>query len=357
MRIQPSFWVKMQRLCKEHIGSHCSLGMHIHELFDRIPQASRAHQHALMAELVTLLGTVPNAVALGFAIGEQVQVTAYGSVALGLLTAPTVNDAVRFIADVNQLALPLIDYSYEEEPAYGCLTIGFQSALDTAGEAFAVAMCTASLAKMISRCNGRVFNFTQVDLTTSSKGAEAQYRNLLSAVPYTDAPQNRVFIERAVLASPNTNADEDTFYSVVHACEEYSRLQSCEVALVDRVRESIMSSISSPPSQEVLAKALGLSPRQLRAHLSRVSTSYQAVIRDCRIEYASTLLRNPSLSLSHIAERLGYSDLSSFSHAFCRWTGNSPSAFRGYISARGSSTRVSAGRLPPGTLHYANTGP
>ena len=39
-------------------------------------------------------------------------------------------------------------------------------------------------------------------------------------------------------------------------------------------------------------------------------------------------------ALSLIAERLGYSDLSAFSHAFYRWTGKSPSAFRSEMLAR-----------------------
>jgi AraC-like DNA-binding protein len=40
------------------------------------------------------------------------------------------------------------------------------------------------------------------------------------------------------------------------------------------------------------------------------------------------MLMDATLSLEAIASLLGYSDLSNFSHAFKRWTGHSPGAFR-----------------------------
>jgi AraC-like DNA-binding protein len=43
---------------------------------------------------------------------------------------------------------------------------------------------------------------------------------------------------------------------------------------------------------------------------------------------AETLLADARLSLAEVAERLGFSDLSSFSQAFKRWYGVPPGAYR-----------------------------
>jgi AraC-like DNA-binding protein len=76
----------------------------------------------------------------------------------------------------------------------------------------------------------------------------------------------------------------------------------------------------------------------LRLVLAREKSSYQAIVRSCRVEYATALFRDPTISLSEIAHRLGYSDLSAFTHAFNRWTGCSPSRFRRELESRASAT-------------------
>jgi AraC-like DNA-binding protein len=53
-----------------------------------------------------------------------------------------------------------------------------------------------------------------------------------------------------------------------------------------------------------------------------------------RAVIANHLLRDNSLSLAQIAQRLGYSDATAFSRAYRNWTGLPPSAVRGSASAR-----------------------
>ncbi len=50
--------------------------------------------------------------------------------------------------------------------------------------------------------------------------------------------------------------------------------------------------------------------------------------RRARGAMAETLLADARLSLAEVAERLGFSDLSSFSQAFKRWYGVPPGAYR-----------------------------
>jgi len=328
MQIQPSFWVKLRRLCAQHLENEEPLRSQIVGMIDRIPEYAGGDQHQKMAGLFTMLGRLRDAVELGFLIGGRVPGTAYGVLSLGMLTAPTIGDALRFVADVHQVVVPLIDLAYEETASEGRFTIGFRCPIDSVGEALVVAVCTAAIEGEIARRSGRAGNFTRLELTSSSKGAESSYRKRLSLMPYTEGQSNTLIFGRAALDLPNVHADVDTFNSVVRACAERAELRGCGAPLQARVREAVMSGIGAPPSQQRLAKILGLTPRQLRVQLERERTSYQAIIRDCRAEYARALLQNPSLSLSRIADRLGYSDLSAFSHAFCRWTGKSPSAFR-----------------------------
>lgn len=336
MQIQPSFWMKVRRLCADHLGNEAPLRSQVEDLITRIPQSAKGDQHQMMADLFSALGQLPNSIQLGFLIGEHSPATSYGALSLGILTAPTISDVLRFVAEANHLVLPLIDYNYEEAALEGRLTIGFRCAMGSSGEAMAVAFSAAAMAKTIARCSGHSAHFSRLELTPSSKRAEADYRRYLSLSPYMDCPSNSLVVARRVMALRNPHADPDTFQSVVSACEEQLNLLACRTSLLERARQTVMSEIAAPLSQEKLAKALDLSPRQLRLRLGREHTSYQEIVRDCRTEYASTLLRNPSISLSQIADRLGYSGLSAFSHTFYRWTGKSPSEFRNEMLARGA---------------------
>ena len=56
-------------------------------------------------------------------------------------------------------------------------------------------------------------------------------------------------------------------------------------------------------------------------------TPYQYILK-LKIERAKVLLKNENVSISDVAFRLGFSDLSSFGKCFHRWTGITPTQYR-----------------------------
>ncbi|MFD2400258.1 helix-turn-helix transcriptional regulator [Prauserella oleivorans] len=68
--------------------------------------------------------------------------------------------------------------------------------------------------------------------------------------------------------------------------------------------------------------------RTLRRKLAAEGTSYRALVDEVRETVAEDLLATPALSVEQIAHRLGYSEASSFIHAFTRWKGVPPREFR-----------------------------
>ena len=79
---------------------------------------------------------------------------------------------------------------------------------------------------------------------------------------------------------------------------------------------------------EQLAARLNISPRTLRRRLEQEGTTFQELLAKVRSTLAKELLLTGKLSVEQVSERLGYSDAGSFYHAFKRWTGKPPSAFR-----------------------------
>jgi len=82
------------------------------------------------------------------------------------------------------------------------------------------------------------------------------------------------------------------------------------------------------PGLDQMASMLNLSTRTYRRRLQDEATSFQALLDSTRCKHATQLLRHSALSVDHVAQRLGFSDVSNFRRAFIQWAGASPSQWR-----------------------------
>ena len=71
-----------------------------------------------------------------------------------------------------------------------------------------------------------------------------------------------------------------------------------------------------------------MSARTFTRRLAVEETTYEEVVDQLRRSLAFQYLSEPGMSLSQIASLWGYQGSASFSHAFRRWTGSSPSMAR-----------------------------
>ena len=75
---------------------------------------------------------------------------------------------------------------------------------------------------------------------------------------------------------------------------------------------------------ECAAKALHMSRHTLYRKLKKEEVSFQSLVEEVRQKEAKRYLRENKVSISELAFLLGFSELSAFSRAFKRWTGESP---------------------------------
>lgn len=103
--------------------------------------------------------------------------------------------------------------------------------------------------------------------------------------------------------------------------------------LVEQVKRRVQLLLGSGDiSVERIATPLNISPRHLRRKLSQDGTSYEQLVDEVRRETAIRMIGEGELSLTSIAYELGFLDPSSFTRAFRRWTGMSPTSFRQQVS-------------------------
>lgn len=100
-------------------------------------------------------------------------------------------------------------------------------------------------------------------------------------------------------------------------------------SMATQVRGKIAEQLpSGRVTESSVAAALHLSPRSMQRRLQDEGTSFRAVLDDMRKELAVQYLSHAYLSLNEISYLLGYAEPASFTRAFRRWKGVSPSDYR-----------------------------
>jgi len=99
--------------------------------------------------------------------------------------------------------------------------------------------------------------------------------------------------------------------------------------LTNRIRRLLRSDLSAElPSLAQVSAQLSMTPQTLRRHLREEGQGFQVLKDDLRRDAAVEYLGRHDLSLMDIAERLGFSESSTFHRAFKKWTGVSPGEYR-----------------------------
>lgn len=80
-------------------------------------------------------------------------------------------------------------------------------------------------------------------------------------------------------------------------------------------------------SADEVASSLGLSKRSLARRLNEQGLSFRQIVDDIRCDLSQTYLKG-GFSIGEIAFYLGYAEQASFSTAFKRWTGSTPSYYQ-----------------------------
>lgn len=173
--------------------------------------------------------------------------------------------------------------------------------------------------------------------------ADAQHRAFFKVLPRWGQRGDTLVMSLADLDRPFVAADAGLLPHLVRHAE--ACLAQMKDASTDDVRRAIIAALGAgDPAIERVADRLGHSARTLQRTLQAEGRSFKAIVDDTRLDLAKRYLRDPALTLTETAFLLGYSELSAFSRAFRRWTGETPIAFSRAARSAGSSPRPTRSR-------------
>jgi len=189
----------------------------------------------------------------------------------------------------------------------------------------------ASVLRLCRLVAGDGFAPRSVELRRTNPGIQKAYEESYLAPVTFSRPDDCIVFDPASLVRPISGGSEDLAEENARIAERYLvSLQASPTA--ERVRAALVELLPSGRADLVcVADHLHTSVSTLRRGLKREGTNYRHVLEETRRTLAEGYIEDPRLSISDAAYLLGFAEQASFSRAFRRWTGTSPSRFRSTV--------------------------
>ena len=160
------------------------------------------------------------------------------------------------------------------------------------------------------------------------------HERAFSAPVYFSQPTNALLFRPDILDLPMPGRDL-TLMTMMQTClKRLGVHDGGHETLLDRIRCIIRTRLPEGyPNLETVSETLKLSVATIQRELSGAGIAYKDLVEMTRRDLAHAYLKQQHLPLSEIAFLLGYSELSAFSRAVRRWTGESPRAVRARLTA------------------------
>ena len=267
--------------------------------------------------------------ALGLHWGEWLTANAFNLVSHLLAHASTLQQAVETLHRfghllTDQVPVELVDDGDTVE--LRCLDASDQ-ALPT--RRLNAEMLMLGLLRLVQHFGGPSTKIERACFEYPAPSYRAEYTRLFDGKEHFDQPFTALAFDRALLRARSPQKDEDLYATLSDVAERRLHRMKGREAYAVRVRQHLLQQPAPHRvAMEPVARTLGVSVRTLHRRLEEEGHAYATLANDAAALVAERLL-DEGRTIQEAAHAMGFSKVSSFHRAFRRWTGTTPSAFRG----------------------------
>lgn len=265
---------------------------------------------------------------LGLKIGRAYTIQSYGLFGYAFLSAPTLRQALTLARNYGPLSFTLFGLDFRVAGRTGILSFARKEHIpDDLLRFYVDRDLVAVLFGGASALPGPLTPLSVVLMHDSGNNREAYERTFDCPVSF-NGRQSELHFDSLNLDAPMPLRDAEASGLLQQQCKLLLARMSHGSGFVEQVRQLIVARPGYFPDIDYVAEKLGMTSRSLRRKLSAEDSSYQKILDEVRYQLAREYLGTSNMSLEEISVLLGYSTPGNFSHAFKRWHGSSPRAFR-----------------------------
>jgi AraC-like DNA-binding protein len=277
-----------------------------------------------------LLALLPDNAGLGIDVGSRYRLTHLGLFGFAAMSCATFREL--FDVSMRYFSLTMLNIDIKLFEGAGSCVLEFDvDHLPADVRGFFLERDVASIAMTVSEFALSVVARYADQVTVEATLDKEVVAPLLELLPEVNREfgraHNRLYFPRAMFDEPLPQADSHTLQMCIAQCDVLMQRNEQRRGITAVVRSKLFRESGRFPTLPDVSAELDVHPRTLRRQLAEEGTSFRALLNEARSTLAVDLLCHVGLTVEEVSKRLGYTDTSTFCHAFKRWHGVPPSAY------------------------------
>ncbi len=270
----------------------------------------------------------------GLELSEQTKVTDRGILALGLLAAATLGEAISLGLRFAQSSGYLLRV-HEVSSSSGHQTVLEPYLGDQDLQRFLVDLTFAAMVKLRRQVTAANYAPSMVEFVCPAPANAAAYEAFFACPVHFGRVRNALSTHPDWLAFPLPWASATAYRLSVQLLEREHERMSAMSAMGFTIERAIRRGLPEVADIAALAASLNVSERTLRRKLALEGLSYRTLLDESRKSRAFDLMATGKRPISQIAAEVGFSDVRAFTRAFKRWTGHPPTLIKDQLGSGG----------------------
>lgn len=294
----------------------------------RLPVPGARYPFANVQQLWSLAVSATGDSCFGLVVGARFRLTTFHALGFSWLASYTLRDSLKRLCRYHRVISTVpAQVTLTDINGQSVLAVGFTDPAHCPTPMAIDAFMLATL-HLCQQASSPDFTPLEVHLRREDEGHANEYARALQAPVFFAADENAFYVDTVLIDQPLPGHNIDLAQTNDRAVRQY--LENMDRHLLATEVKKVLIGImpSGKATQGNIARHMNRSLSTLQRQLNAEGTSFRDIAAETKCTLAEGYIEEGKYTLSQIAYLLGFSDQSSFTRAFRRWTGSSPGEFR-----------------------------
>ncbi len=265
---------------------------------------------------------------VGLAVGEKLNVTAHGEIALAILSSPTCREGIETFRRYLKIQTQFIHFDLLYQENEFAFEFNLTEKMTPVIQRFYMECALSGTFTFLKHYTNQDDMPVKLMFSHPEPAYADLYYELFGDQVKFNCRCNRIYADPALLERTPPTKNESVYAMARQQCELKLQALSPDSDIVEKIHRIFLNSPWRFPSQAQVADQLSVSIRTLRRKLQSLNISYQDIADSARESLAKKYLLETDWPVAEIGDLLGYSEVSNFKRAFKRWCAETPNQYR-----------------------------